>query len=51
MKTEPNADMRALANVCWQMYIALTDQGFDEKQALFIVSQAVTAGIFRDKDD
>jgi len=51
MKTEPNADMRALANICWQMYTALTDQGFNEYQALTIIGQTLTASMFKGKDD
>jgi hypothetical protein len=42
MKTEPSADLREAASVCWQMYVALTDQGFSEPQALTIIAQTIT---------
>lgn len=38
MKTEPNADMRAMAALMWQMYTAMIDEGFTEDQAMTIIS-------------
>jgi hypothetical protein len=46
MKTEPNADLRQAAATMWQMYTALTDEGFSERQALEIMSN-VLRGAFR----
>lgn len=34
---EPHADMRQMANVYHQMFVALTQEGFTEQQALQIV--------------
>jgi hypothetical protein len=38
-KTEPAADLRSMANFCWQTFTALTDEGFSERQALTIIGQ------------
>ena len=37
IKVEPTADQRSAALGCFQMYVALTDQGFTESQALQIL--------------
>lgn len=49
-RTEPSADHRAAAVSCWQMFIALTDQGFTEMQALHMVGVMMTASIQRGTD-
>ncbi|MCD2263262.1 hypothetical protein K3888_11190 [Dietzia aurantiaca] len=36
-RMEPHADLRNAANVTRQMFIAFTDAGFDDKQALALV--------------
>lgn len=36
-KTEPNAELRQLASTMWQTFVALTDEGFTEGQALQII--------------
>lgn len=41
MKIEPSADLREAANYMRQWFIALTDQGFTEDQALRIISGAI----------
>lgn len=38
-KMEPTADLRQMANVLRQMYVALTDEGFSSTEALTIVGQ------------
>lgn len=43
-KTEPNAELRQLASVMWQTYVALIDEGFTEQQALTIIGQMLAAG-------
>lgn len=40
---EPAADLRELANVLRQTFIALTLEGFTEQQALAIVGQILAA--------
>lgn len=42
MKTEPSADIRAYAAYVWQLYVALTDEGFTEGQALDICIMLTT---------
>lgn len=41
---EPSADLRQMASLLRQMFIALTNEGFDERQALTIIGQAIAAG-------
>lgn len=43
MKREPSADLRTFASMLLQTYIALTDEGFSEQQALVIVGQIISA--------
>lgn len=35
----------------WQTFIALTQQGFTERQALVIIGQMLAAGMKNDDDD
>ena len=42
--TESSADMRALASTLWQMFVALTAEGFTEQQALVILGNVIAAG-------
>jgi hypothetical protein len=39
--TEPRADMRVAAANLWQLYVALTNEGFDERQALTILGHVL----------
>jgi hypothetical protein len=39
--------MRQLASAFWQMYVALTTEGFTEQQALTIIGISITAGTNR----
>lgn len=41
---EPSADIRTAASALRQMYVALTMEGFDERQALIIIGQVLAAG-------
>lgn len=41
--TEPSADLRKLASVVYQAYVALVAEGFTEAQALVIVGQMLRA--------
>lgn len=41
---EPSADIRQAASALRQMFIALTAEGFDERQALVIIGQVLAAG-------
>lgn len=43
--TEPNATMRQMASTFWQMYVALTLEGFTEQQALTMIGQVIAAAI------
>lgn len=36
--TEPSADIRQAASTMWQIFVALTSEGFSEEQALMIIS-------------
>lgn len=49
-KTEPPADMRAAASGLWQMFVALTDQGFTEQQALQVVGHVLVSSQIGGKD-
>jgi hypothetical protein len=40
---EPNAELRTLANTLHQMFVALTQEGFTEQQALVIIGQILAA--------
>ncbi len=40
---EPSADLRQMASATHQIYIALTNEGFTEQQALIIVGQIISA--------
>ena len=42
--TEPSADLRLMASTLRQMFVALTMEGFDERQALTIIGQCLAAG-------
>lgn len=42
-QTEPSADLRQMASAIRQMYVALTMEGFDDRQALTIVGQMLAA--------
>jgi hypothetical protein len=39
--TEPSADLRELASMLRQTYIALTNEGFTESQALTIIGEII----------
>lgn len=43
MKTEPSADLRQLASTMRQTFVALTDEGFTEQQALQIIGALLAA--------
>jgi len=40
---EPSADAREFAGACFQIYTALTLEGFSEQQALVIIGQMIAA--------
>lgn len=42
---EPSADMRQAASQLRQLFVALVNQGFDDRQALALVGQAVAAAV------
>jgi hypothetical protein len=42
-RTEPSAELRSAAYGLWQMYVALTAEGFTEKQALTIIGSLLAA--------
>ncbi len=39
--TEPSADIRQAASVLWQMFVALTSEGFSEHQALQVIAHVL----------
>ncbi len=45
MNTEPSADIRVFASAMWQMYVALTLEGFSEQQALVVIGQMLVANM------
>ena len=45
LPTEPAADLRQMANFCWQTFVALTSEGFNEQQALAIIGQMIRGSI------
>jgi hypothetical protein len=44
MKIEPTADHRVAAAACQQMFVALLDAQFTERQALAILGQMISQG-------
>lgn len=42
--TEPSADLRQFASFLRQMFVALRNEGFSEREALVILGSTVTAG-------
>lgn len=44
-KTEPNADLRMVAQTAWQIYVALKDAGFSRADAMTLVSDILSAGV------
>lgn len=42
--TEPSGDLRELASMLWQTYVALTSVGFSEDQALKIIAIVIRSG-------
>lgn len=42
---EPSADTRAGAHAVWEIFVALTNEGFNESQALQIVGTILAAQI------
>lgn len=48
-KIEPPADMRQVATMLRQMYVALVDAGFSEVQAIAIIARSVAGR--RSNDD
>lgn len=43
--TEPNAEVRQVASALWQMFVALTREGFTEAQALTIIGHSIAASM------
>ncbi len=43
--TEPSADLRQLASALRQMYVALTNEGFSEREALSVLGTVIAAQI------
>lgn len=41
---EPNADMRVAAREVHEMYIALKEEGFTEREALTIIGHIIATG-------
>jgi hypothetical protein len=46
-KKEPSANARVAARQLWDMYQALLEEGFDERQALQLLALAISSS-FRD---
>jgi hypothetical protein len=49
--TEPVAELRSMANMMWQMYVALTAEGFNERQALAVIGATIAAGMANIPDE
>jgi hypothetical protein len=49
VKREPSADLRQVASGLYELFVALTDQGFNEQQALVILGQVIAANTKRDE--
>ena len=47
---EPSADWRTMANQFRQMFVALSAEGFSEREALMIVGQVVAGAMLRGPD-
>lgn len=43
--TEPASDIRQMASIWWQTYVALTTEGFNPDQAIHLLGITITAGI------
>jgi hypothetical protein len=46
---EPAADLRSLASMLHQMFVALQQEGFTEQQALVIIGQILAANALGDQ--
>jgi hypothetical protein len=44
-ETEPDAQKRRAASELWQMFVALTKEGFSEHQALVVIGQILAGGM------
>lgn len=42
-RTEPSADLRLMASQFHQLFVALRDEGFTEKQALVVIGEVLRA--------
>lgn len=42
---EPTAELRIMANMLRQTFLALTQEGFSEQQALVIIGQMIAANL------
>lgn len=49
--TEPSADLRAAASIWYQAFIAMTDQGFTERQAMTIIGEIIQAAFSANGDN
>ena len=47
-KTEPSADMRVVAHTCWELYVALRDEGFTRAQAMDLVKESMRVAVAGD---
>lgn len=47
-RTEPSADIRLMASFLYQLFVALTEQGFSESQALTVVGDTISTAIHGD---
>lgn len=43
MPIEPHADMRKMAAIMMQTYVAFREQGFTEGQAMYLIGQMIQA--------
>jgi hypothetical protein len=43
--TEPSADLRQLASLLRQMFVALVNEGFNDREALSVIGTVVAAQI------
>lgn len=44
---EPAADLRSMANMLRQTFVALQSEGFSEQEALTIIGQILAASIYK----
>lgn len=47
-RTEPSAEIRLISSFLYQLFVALTERGFTESQALTLVGDTISTAMYGD---